>query len=321
MQVFALPLGVLTALGVAVLWLMLTPTVNLIPSFPILGTLALCGGILVVHELIHAAVHPGFGLSAKTILGAWPSRGVFYAHYDGEITRERFLTVYLMPFAVISFGPLILCAAFRWESEWLAFVSWVNAFAACGDAFGTVLVLFQIPRGAIVRNQSWRTYWREPASLAPAKANRSKLPWALGAFGLCLAAVVLFSANRWAPFAARVVGHTNDALGFYWALAAVTNLTNADYEVRCIAEVFEGGRWDQAFMQNNWFDRGGTILAGKDRILHIPVPREAQRWRLKLVCYRQPGKLAMRLRWWLMRAGFRMEMNSSSPVIITVDMQ
>jgi hypothetical protein len=45
MQLFALPLGVLMALGVAMLWTTLTPVRNLIPSFSIVSFLALCGRI------------------------------------------------------------------------------------------------------------------------------------------------------------------------------------------------------------------------------------------------------------------------------------
>jgi hypothetical protein len=49
--------------------------------------------LVVVHELIHAMVHPHGGKSDTTILGLWPSRLLFYAHYDGELTRYRFIAI------------------------------------------------------------------------------------------------------------------------------------------------------------------------------------------------------------------------------------
>ena len=45
-------------------------------------------GLVVVHEGIHALVHPMAGLSPHSILGFWASLG-FYAHYDGEMSRNR----------------------------------------------------------------------------------------------------------------------------------------------------------------------------------------------------------------------------------------
>mgnify|MGYP003578868581 CR=1 FL=1 len=50
-----------------------------------------------IHELIHAFASPSFGTSDGTLPGIWPSRLLFYAHYEGEIARERFLGVLAAP--------------------------------------------------------------------------------------------------------------------------------------------------------------------------------------------------------------------------------
>jgi hypothetical protein len=93
------------------------------------------------HELLHIAAHPAAGRSSQSIVGFWPSRVLFYAHYDGELTRNRFVAILL-------------------SSGWIAFISTFNAFLACVDVLGAGMVLFQIPATAVVRNQGWRTYWR-----------------------------------------------------------------------------------------------------------------------------------------------------------------
>lgn len=174
MQFFALPIGLGLGLLVGYCWhLVGTPAslriegryaglfgLGLLLSFPVL---------IIVHELLHAIVHPHFGRSPATIIGAWPSRLLFYAHYSGPLTRDRFLAVFAMPLLVITVLPLVaasiglvppgLMLAAAWFSTW-------NAIFACGDCFGMALIWCQVPRAAILQNQSWRTYWK-PARDGP----------------------------------------------------------------------------------------------------------------------------------------------------------
>jgi hypothetical protein len=157
----ALPIGIVAAVVVAVLWLALTPLQDVTSTMSLPALLLSFAGIVVVHELIHAAVHPMSGLSPHSIVGFWPTGGMFYAHYDGELTRSRFVAILFMPLVVISFVPLLVAAVAQVPSGWAAFISAFNAFLACVDILAAGMVLFQIPAAAIVRQQGWRTYWRE----------------------------------------------------------------------------------------------------------------------------------------------------------------
>ncbi|MBK6900621.1 MAG: hypothetical protein IPH09_15675 [bacterium] len=56
--------------------------------------------------------------------------------------------------------PLFACAVAGHSSTLLAFASTLNAFFACGDMFGVGLLLSQVPTGATVRNQGWKTFWK-----------------------------------------------------------------------------------------------------------------------------------------------------------------
>src|SRR6185436_10809188 len=105
--------------------------------------------------------HPLAGLSPRSILGFWASLG-FYAHYDGEMSRNRLVACLLMPLLVISIFPLLVSAVTQVSSGWVAFVSAFNALCACVDMLLAGSVLLQIPATAIVRFKSWRIYWREP---------------------------------------------------------------------------------------------------------------------------------------------------------------
>lgn len=134
------------------------------PLAPLATLLAIVLGavglLIVVHELLHAAVHPGGMFTGRTILGAWLSKGLFYAHYDGPLSRERFLLIMLMPFLVLTVGLWLAAAVFR--PGWGILPAWsvLNAMFAGGDLLATGMIVWQVPRGAEMRNQGWKTWWR-----------------------------------------------------------------------------------------------------------------------------------------------------------------
>jgi len=162
----ALPIGIVAAAVVAALWFAITPLQIVTPTMSVPAFLVSYAGIVVVHELLHAAVHPMSGRSPHSIVGFWPSGGMFYAHYDGKLTRNRFVAILLMPLVVISFVPLLVAAVAQVPAGWVAFISAFNAFLACAYLLDAGLVLVQTPTTAIVRQQGWRTYWREHETLA-----------------------------------------------------------------------------------------------------------------------------------------------------------
>lgn len=167
MQFIAVPIGIGVAFLVGYCWhiIGLSPVRFQAPHPGLVLFLFLLSFVvlILVHELLHAVVHPHFGRSRATIIGAWPSRGLFYAHYSGPLSRERFLAIFAMPFLVITVLPLIVAATGFLPPGFIIVAAWFstwNALFACGDHFGMALILSQVPRGAIVQNQSWRTYWR-----------------------------------------------------------------------------------------------------------------------------------------------------------------
>ncbi len=119
-----------------------------------------------VHEFVHALTHPHFGSSSKSILGLWLSRGLFYAHYEGEMPRNRFLVILAMPFLILSMLPVTIIALIGSSvpttlPRYLVFVALVNSVLSSGDALGFALILSQIPRSAVVRNKGWKSYWKQ----------------------------------------------------------------------------------------------------------------------------------------------------------------
>jgi hypothetical protein len=163
-NLLSVPIGVVAAGIVAGLWFLLTPLRDLTPAMSLPAYLLLFAGFVVVHELIHALVHPMAGFSPRSTLGFWGALG-FYAHYDGEMSRNRLVACVLMPL-LISIVPLIVSAITQVAVGWLAFISVLNALCACSDLLLAGSILIQIPATAIVRFKSWRIFWRENETLA-----------------------------------------------------------------------------------------------------------------------------------------------------------
>jgi hypothetical protein len=163
-QLIALPTGIVTAVAVAFLWFKVTPLVFELQAMrgltSIIGRIACLAGVLVLHELIHFALHPMSGRSRDSVLVFWPSRMLLFAAYTGELTRNRCLIALLMPFFVISIIPLVVAAVVQVAAGWLAYVSIVNSFLACGDIVSTAFALLWIPADGVVRMQGWKTYLR-----------------------------------------------------------------------------------------------------------------------------------------------------------------
>jgi hypothetical protein len=136
---------------------------------PMLLILAVILGSIPVHELVHALTHPHFGLSSESILGLWLSRGLFYAHYEGEMSRNRFLAILAMPFLILSLLPVAIIAFIGSSAPmsmqgYLSIVALTNSILASADAVGFALLLSQIPSAAVVRNKGWKSFWKYRAS-------------------------------------------------------------------------------------------------------------------------------------------------------------
>jgi Putative zincin peptidase len=171
MQVYALPIGFVVTIAVLKGWMSIFDSlpikqfdgslsailirIIMILSFPVL---------VIVHELFHAFVHPHFGRSNNTVLGIWPKQFLFYAHYSGALSRNRFLTIGIMPFLVITVLPLLLATVVAFPRGLIGFlIAWCstwNALFSCLDLLGFVSIFFQIPKHAIVQNKAWQTFWR-----------------------------------------------------------------------------------------------------------------------------------------------------------------
>jgi hypothetical protein len=119
-----------------------------------------------LHELTHAVLHPGFGLSPQTVMVVWHTKLRFGVYYEGCMTRRRWLLMRLAPLACLSVVPILLLTLFRvvllpfpLEIFWQV-LTLVNFVGSGGDLVAVIWVLFQVPAKAEICFCSGKAYWR-----------------------------------------------------------------------------------------------------------------------------------------------------------------
>lgn len=163
-QLKAFPIAIINMGVIMLIWIILTPVEGILRDIsfplPLKGFLICFISVLIVHELIYAALHPMAGCSPRSILGFWPSRMFLYATYDGDITRNRYLAILLMPFIMISIIPIFVAAIGQVLNVWVVYITILNAYLAGGDIFSTSTIL-KLPPNTIIRNHGSNAYWKE----------------------------------------------------------------------------------------------------------------------------------------------------------------
>lgn len=165
-QILAIPVAVAVFLTQTAL-LQRIGVANPVPLLFSTRAVLLLLALIPIHELLHLLVHPGFGLTRSSVLGVWLSRVVIYAAYLESMPRGRFLAALAAPFIGLSLLPILLLVLgrlFLVEDailNWLALIALVNGVASSGDLVGLLMIGFQTPRGALIRDKGWRSYWKK----------------------------------------------------------------------------------------------------------------------------------------------------------------
>jgi hypothetical protein len=157
-QIMAFPVGLVVTV---ILYLSIMNTISFHSLFsrPVI-TLILFILIIPFHEFFHAICFTKFGFTDKTILGIWPKKLLFYTHFIESVHRRRFIFSLLNPFIFLSLIPIIIILIFKINCPTMAKISLINALLSCGDLFGTLMILFQVPSKSLIKNNGWKTYWK-----------------------------------------------------------------------------------------------------------------------------------------------------------------
>ncbi|CAM3713288.1 DUF3267 domain-containing protein [Marinicrinis lubricantis] len=126
----------------------------------LLVLLALFIIIVPLHEFIHAFFLPDSLRSDKVFFGLYPKGMAFYVHYEGGLSKTRFLVVMIAPFVILSIVPMIILIVFDLHISYIARMSVLNGLLACVDLLGFSTIVRKIPRNATIRNKGSKTYWK-----------------------------------------------------------------------------------------------------------------------------------------------------------------
>ena len=163
-QLLVFPIALFNLIVVILLWLKFTPALDEIQpvTFPqdIIGFFLCLIGLLLVHELIHTLFHPYIGLTKYSTIGLYPSKGLLYSIYKGELSRMHFIIILLMPIFIISVVPLIIAIFTNYFNIWYAYITIANAFVAAGDISEIVMVFKQAPPKSRIKRTGWKYYWK-----------------------------------------------------------------------------------------------------------------------------------------------------------------
>jgi hypothetical protein len=163
MQLFGFQLGLAAASATLVLWLLAIPVAGLALD----GTTLVicCLALAPLHELGHAAAFPHATDADRTILEFRPLRLILRAHYTGVLSRNRCVVLLAMPLLALSLAPIGASAILGIAPSEAVVISIFNALVSGGDVLAAILLLAQVPAGALVRMERERTVWK-PSPLA-----------------------------------------------------------------------------------------------------------------------------------------------------------
>ena len=167
LMLLSIPTALLIAVGILFAWVALARVHGIEELIQIvftpgtlLSSIAAFVGLIVGHEMVHLVALPKCGLTSATVVGFWPQKVTPYVSHEGELSRNRYVLIGLMPLLLLSVVPLLIGLLFASMPLWLVVLSIINGFISAGDIINVILLVSQTPRSAIVRSKGLETWWR-----------------------------------------------------------------------------------------------------------------------------------------------------------------
>jgi len=135
---------------------------------PSLGLLVVIALGIITHELLHALLHPGFGLTDSTELFLGWQKLRFAVYYEGRIPRRRWIFMRLFPLCVLTLLPLAIILVMFFRSTYgletyLIALILVNTLGSGGDLVAVAIVLRQVPPDGVLNFHRGKAYWLSAA--------------------------------------------------------------------------------------------------------------------------------------------------------------
>ncbi|WP_338323605.1 DUF3267 domain-containing protein [Halobacillus salinus] len=114
--------------------------------------------LIVIHELLHLVFVPNFIKSDKTYIGLTYFGG--YVLTEESIAKSRYLLVTVAPFVILSILLPITLGLLGILTPLLKVLILINAMASSVDILNLILLLTQVPKAAVLKNNGTKTYWK-----------------------------------------------------------------------------------------------------------------------------------------------------------------
>ncbi len=113
---------------------------------------------IIIHELLHLIFIPNFKRSSKTFVGLTLYGG--FVVTEEEITKSRYILITIAPFLIASIILPFILGVFGLLTPSIKLLVLLNAMASSVDILNLLLVIKQVPRNAILKNNGPKTYWK-----------------------------------------------------------------------------------------------------------------------------------------------------------------
>ncbi len=115
--------------------------------------------VVIFHELLHLFFIPKFISSAKTYVGLTIFGG--FVVTEEEIAKSRYILITIAPFLIGSIILPLMLGVFGLLTPAVKLLVLLNAMASSVDILNLLLVIMQVPRNAILKNNGPKTYWKK----------------------------------------------------------------------------------------------------------------------------------------------------------------
>lgn len=160
-QALALVAGATLCIATFVAWLVLAPFKPMHIGYATLAIAAII--VMFLHELSHAMAFTMKRSDDLRVACAW-RKWRLSVRYEGAVTRNHYVLVLVAPLVALSAVPVVVSWVASAHSGDIALVSIINALVSGGDFIAGMLVLAQVPAGALMRRQGDVVLWKARSS-------------------------------------------------------------------------------------------------------------------------------------------------------------
>ncbi|WP_139892393.1 DUF3267 domain-containing protein [Bacillus sp. D386] len=127
--------------------------------------------LLILHELLHLIFIPNFTKSEKTYIGLTLFGG--FVLTEEEISKSRYIFITIAPFIIISIILPLVLSSFGLLTMTLKFLIILNAMGSSVDLLNLLLIIKQVSKNAILKNNGTNTYWKNVQTNKKYKENEN----------------------------------------------------------------------------------------------------------------------------------------------------